>query len=109
MWASDTNSFKSVNTGETVDALEKDRHSGILGKFDAKPEMIPVTVSLHGGSQPREHHFRGLSNPRLTPLAGSSSGFGSLQGTNGFSAEGTDRVKGEIPVAGYPARAGQSM
>src|SRR6184192_4019234 len=48
--ASPMNSFKIVNTTETVGAFVQDRHSGILGKFDAKPEMIPVTVSVHGGS-----------------------------------------------------------
>jgi len=103
------NSFKIVNTTETVGAFVQDRHSGILGKFDAKPEMIPVTVSVHGGSQPREYHFRVLSNPRLTPLAVASSVFSSLQGTNEFSAEATYRVQGKIHVDGYPDVAVQNM
>ena len=107
--ASPMNSFKIVNTTETVGAFVQDRHSGILGKFDAKPEMIPVTVSVHGGSQPREYHFRVLSNPRLTPLAVASSVFSSLQGTNEFSAEATYRVQGKIHVDGYPDVAVQNM
>ncbi len=43
------NAFKIVNATETVGSFVQDRHTGILGEFGKKPEMIPVTLTIHGG------------------------------------------------------------
>lgn len=51
------NSFKIVNTTETVGAFTEDRQSAILGRFGETARMIPVTVTLKptgaAGSEPR--------------------------------------------------------
>src|SRR5271169_1985008 len=47
---SPSNSFKIVNTTETVGSFVQDRHTGIMGRFDREPQMIPVTLSFHGVS-----------------------------------------------------------
>src|SRR5207248_4605245 len=44
------NAFKIVNATETVGSFVQDRHTGILGEFGKKPEMIPVTLTIHGGT-----------------------------------------------------------
>jgi hypothetical protein len=46
------NAFKIVNATETVGTFVQDRHTGILGEFGKKPEMIPVTLTIHGGTIP---------------------------------------------------------
>src|SRR5581483_10996792 len=66
--ASPLNSFKIINTTEAVGAFVQDRHTGILGRFDREPQMIPVTLSIHGPSGPREYHYEVLNNAKLTPL-----------------------------------------
>jgi len=55
--ASPLNAFKIINTTEPVGAFVQDRHTGILGRFDREPRMIPVTLSLHGPSGPKEYHY----------------------------------------------------
>src|SRR4030081_2669947 len=44
------NAFKIVNATEPVGAFVQDRHTGILGEFGKQPEMIPVTLNIHGGA-----------------------------------------------------------
>jgi hypothetical protein len=100
--ASPMDSFKIVNTTEAVGAFVEDRHAGIMGKLGAAPDMIPVTLSIHGGEQPREFHYQVLNNPQLTAVAIMATVFSSLRSLNEYSAESTYQVRGKISVQGYP-------
>jgi hypothetical protein len=44
--ASPLNAFKIINTTETVGSFTEDRASAILGQFDKKARMIPVSVDV---------------------------------------------------------------
>ena len=100
--ASPLNSFKIVNTTEPAGAFVQDRHSGILGRFGQSPEMIPVTLTVHGGPQPKTFHYEVLNNAKLTPVVMMATVFNSLQSVNEYGEETTFRVRGRIGVAGYP-------
>src|SRR3974390_428149 len=63
------NSFKIVNATEPVGAFVQDRRTGIMGRFDRKPEMIPVTLTLNGPSHSKQYRFEVLNNPKITPTA----------------------------------------
>lgn len=99
--ASPMNAFKIINTTEPVGAFVQDRHAGILGRFGKAPEMIPVTLTIHGGSRPKQFHYEVLNNARLTPVAVMATVFNSLQGVNESGEEITYRVEGKIRVQGY--------
>src|ERR1700723_2074623 len=60
------NAFKIVNTTEQAGVFVQDRHTGIMGVFDKQADMIPVTLTIHGGSGVKEFHFEVLNNPRLS-------------------------------------------
>src|SRR6516225_9663239 len=47
--ASPLNAFKIVNTTEQAGTFVQDRHTGIMGRFDVQPEMIPVALTIHNG------------------------------------------------------------
>ncbi|MFZ1917204.1 MAG: SpoIVB peptidase S55 [Terriglobales bacterium] len=96
------NAFKIVNTTETVGAFVQDRQSGILGELGHEPKMIPVTVTLRGGSAPKEFHYEILNNARLSPLAMMATVFNSLHGTNEYGEDTTYRMNGVLSVKGYP-------
>jgi len=100
--ASPLNAFKIINTTEPVGAFVQDRHTGILGRFDREPRMIPVTLSLHGPSGPKEYHYEVLNNPKLTPLMMMATVFNALMGMNQYGEETTYRMNGHIHVNGYP-------
>src|SRR5262245_54392182 len=100
--ASPLNAFKIVNTTEPVGAFVQDRHTGILGRFNREPQMIPVTLSIHGGNEPKEFHFEVLNNPKLTPLMMTATVFNALMGMNQYGEETTYRMNGRIHVNGYP-------
>ena len=106
---SPSNSFKIVNATETVGAFVQDRHNGILGEFGRKPEMIPVTLSIHGGVAGKEFRYEILNNPRLSPVAMMATIFNALHGVNEYGDETTYRMTGGINVDGFPQVALQDM
>jgi len=96
------NAFKIVNTTEPIGAFVQDRHTGILGRFDRQPEMIPVTLSIHGTNKPKQFHYEVLNNSKLTPVAIMATVFSTLQGVNEAGEDVTYRMSGRITVNGYP-------
>jgi hypothetical protein len=99
--ASPLNAFKIINTTEPVGAFVQDRHSGILGRFDRSPRMIPVTISLHGPSGPKEYHYEVLNNAKLTPVMMMTTVYNALMGMNQYGEETTYRMNGSIHVNGF--------
>jgi hypothetical protein len=99
--ASPMNAFKIVNTTEPVGAFVQDRHTGILGRFGREPQMIPVTLSIHGPSGPREYHYEVLNNAKLTPLMMMATVYNALMGMNQYGEETTYRMNGKIHVNGF--------
>jgi SpoIVB peptidase S55 len=100
--ASPLNAFKIVNATEPVGAFVQDRKTGILGRFGREPQMIPVTLSIHGPSGPREYHYEVLNNPKLTPVMMMATVYNALMGMNQYGEETTYRMNGRIRVSGYP-------
>jgi hypothetical protein len=107
--ASPLNAFKIVNATEPVGAFVQDRHTGILGEFGKKPDMIPVTLNIHGGATPRQFHYEVLNNPRLSPAAVMVTVFNALHEVNDYGEESTYRLDGRISVEGYPDVTVQNM
>jgi len=98
------NAFKIINTTEAVGAFVQDRHTGILGRMDRQPDMIPVTLNIHGidgAAGPQVYHYEVLNNPKLTPLMMMATVFNALQGMNQYGEETTYRMNGSIRVDGY--------
>ena len=96
------NAFKIVNTTESIGAFVQDRHTGIMGRFDKQPEMIPVSLTIHGTNKPKQFHYEVLNNSRLTPVAIMATVFSALQGVNEAGEDVTYRMSGNISVNGYP-------
>ncbi|HYG99948.1 MAG TPA: SpoIVB peptidase S55 domain-containing protein [Terriglobales bacterium] len=107
--ASPANAFKIVNTTEQIGAFVQDRHTGIMGSFGKQPEMIPVTVTIHGVARPKTLHFEVLNNGKLTPTLMMSTVFSALQGMNEYGEDTTYRMQGRINVDGYPTVSLQNM
>src|SRR5580693_6489904 len=98
------NAFKIVNTTEQAGVFVQDRHTGIMGVFNKQPDMIPVTLTIHGGNgaPERDFHFEVLNNPRLSPVAIMATVFNALHGMNEYGEEITYRLNGSIDVRGFP-------
>ena len=96
------NAFKIVDTTEQAGVFVQDRHTGIMGVFDKQADMIPVTLTIHGGSTAKEFHYEVLNNPRLSPVAIMATVFNALHGVNEFGEEITYRLNGSIDVKGFP-------
>src|SRR6202040_3374787 len=103
------NAFKIVNTTERAGVFVQDRHTGILGVFNKQPDMIPVTLTLHGGSGTKEFHYEVLNNPRLSPVAIMATVFNALHGVNEYGEEITYHLNGSIDVKGFPEVALKNM
>src|SRR5260370_38593137 len=95
------NAFKIVNTTEQAGVFVQDRHTGILGVFNREPDMIPVTLTIHGGAGSKEFHYEVLNNPRLSPVAIMATGFNALHGVNDYGDGISDRPKGTPRVNGF--------
>jgi hypothetical protein len=96
------NAFKIVNATETVGSFVQDRHNGIMGEFGKKAEMIPVTLTIHGGTAPKTFRYEVLNNARLSPVAISTTVYNALHGVNEYGDETTYSMKGVISVQGFP-------
>jgi hypothetical protein len=103
------NAFKIVNTTEQAGVFVQDRHTGILGVFNKQPEMIPVTLTIHGGAGVKEFHYEVLNNPQLSPVAIMATVFNALHGVNEYGEEITYRLNGTIGVKGFPEVALRNM
>ncbi len=103
------NAFKIVNATEPVGAFVQDRHTGIMGLFGKEPQMIPVTLNIHGGPADKQFHYEVLNNARLSPVAMMATVFNALRGMNEYGEETTYRLNGRISVNGYPDVALQNM
>jgi hypothetical protein len=103
------NSFKIVNTTEPVGSFVQDRRTGIMGRFDREPHMIPVTLTFHGISHPKQFHYEVLNNAKITPAAMMATVFNALQGMNEYGEDTTYRLQGSINVLGYPKLTVQNM
>ena len=106
---SPSNAFKIVNTTQPIGAFVQDRHTGILGRFNEQPEMIPVTLTFHGITQPKSFKYEVLSNSKLTPVAMMATVFNALQGINEYGEDTTYRMRGAIEVEGFPTLSLQNM
>lgn len=95
--------YKIVNTTDEVGTFVQDRHSGILGRFGETPEMIPVTVTIHGSNKPNTMEFSVLNNAKLTPLIMMTAVYQALQSQNQYGDQVTYRMDGDIAVNGFPA------
>jgi hypothetical protein len=99
--ASPLNAFKIINTTETVGSFTEDRASAIMGRFDVRARMIPVTVDVVSpDGKAKTFHFEVLDNRQLTPSAMLVSVYQSLQGTNVSAAELSYRLKGVVELKG---------
>jgi len=103
------NAFKIVNATEPVGAFVQDRHTGIMDLFGRQPQMIPVTLNIHGGPADKQFHYEVLNNARLSPVAMMATVFNALRGMNEYGEETTYRLNGHISVNGYPDVALQNM
>ncbi len=96
------NAFKIVNATEPVGSFVQDRHTGIMGMFDKQPDMIPVTLTIHGGPSDKQFHYEVLNNARLSPVAMMATVFNALRGMNEYGDETSYTLNGQIDVNGYP-------
>lgn len=103
------NAFKIVNTTEAAGAFVQDRHTGILGMFNKQPDMIPVTLTIHGGSSTKDFHYQVLNNARLSPVAIMATVFNALHGVNEYGEEITYRMTGSLDIKGFPEVALRNM
>jgi hypothetical protein len=106
---SPANAFKIVNATEPVGAFVQDRHTGIMGILGKEPQMIPVTLNIHGGPSDKQFHYEVLNNARLSPVAMMATVFNALRGLNEYGDETTYRMNGRISVNGYPEVQLQNM
>jgi hypothetical protein len=103
------NAFKIVNATEPVGAFVQDRHNGILGEFGKKPDMIPVTLTIHSETADKQFHYEVLNNAHLSPVAMMATVFNALHGVNQYGEETTYHLNGRISVDGYPDVTIQNM
>jgi len=103
------NAFKIVNTTEAIGTFVQDRKTGILGRFNQTPRMVPVTLTIRTGARQKEFHYEVLNNSKLTPVAMMATFYNALQGVNEYGEETTYRLNGHIGVAGFPDVSLQNM
>jgi hypothetical protein len=98
------NSFKIINTTQTIGAITQDRASAILGVFGQQARTIPVTLHIDGPgtATPQTLHLQVIDQPQLTPLAIMVSIYQGLMQQNSYTSQASYHVTGTVQLAGYP-------
>lgn len=105
--ASQSNSFKIINTGETVGAFTEDRQTAIGGTLGITAHTIPVEITLHNPhvaadvAATRVLHLNVLDQAQVTPTAILVSLFQALQQTPSYAEEDSLRVQATVRLPGY--------
>jgi hypothetical protein len=100
--ASPLNAFKIINTGDAIGTFTEDRDSAIRGVLGEKAHMIPVHISVHGGTANRKLNLEVIDLPSLTPQAVLVSLYDVLLEDNQSTMETSYHVTGSVNIAGYP-------
>jgi hypothetical protein len=95
------NAFKIVNATDEIGSFVQDRHTGIMGTFGLTAQMIPVTLSIHGGAHPKTFHYEVINNAKMTPVSMAATVYQALQGLNEYGEEISYRLNGDIKVHGF--------
>jgi hypothetical protein len=95
-------STKVANSGEIVGALTQDRAVGIFGEVGANAEMIPVELSVDGGSGGTQtYHVNLVRNAQLSPLILAMAVDTVVSNVQRGAGERTVVMDSEIRVKGY--------
>lgn len=100
--ASSLQSFKVINTGETIGAFTEDRESAIRGVIGSRARMIPLHISVDGIQKPRKLNVQVLDMPTLTPQVILIVLFQALLQNNDNTSETSYHLTGSIDMDGYP-------
>ena len=103
--ASSLQSFKVINTGETIGAFTEDRESAIRGVFGTRAHLIPLHVTVNGTQKTRKLNVEILDLAPLTPQAVLVVLFQALLQNNESTAETSYHLTGSIDMDGYPPAA----
>jgi hypothetical protein len=101
--ASSLQSFKVVNTGDTIGAFTEDRESAIRGVFGTRAHMIPLHVTVKGTQKTRKLNVEVLDQAPLTPQAILVVLFQALLQNNESTADTSYHLTGSIDMEGYPS------
>jgi hypothetical protein len=100
--ASSLQSFKVINTGDTIGAFTEDRESAIRGVLGSRAHMIPLRVTVKGTQKTRKLNVEILDLAPLTPQAVLVVLFQALLQNNESTAETSYHLTGSIDMDGYP-------
>ena len=100
--ASSLQSFKVINTGDTIGAFTEDRESAIRGVLGSRAHMIPLHVTVKGTQKTRKLNVEILDLAPLTPQAVLVVLFQALLQNNESTAETSYHLTGSIDMDGYP-------
>ena len=100
--ASSLQSFKVINTGDTIGAFTEDRESAIRGVFGTRAHMIPLHVTMKGTQKTRKLNVEILDLAPLTPQAVLVVLFQALLENNESTADTSYHLTGSIAMDGYP-------
>lgn len=101
--ASSLQSFKVINTGDTIGSFTEDRESAIRGVLGSRAHMIPLHVTLKGTQKTRKLNVEVLDQAPLTPQAVLVVLFQALLQNNESTADTSYHLTGSIDMEGYPS------
>jgi len=95
------NSFKFFTTGRPVGAVIQDRLLGVMGRLGARPDLIPVAVTVETPRKPpASFAVEVIRDPVLTPFLINYALFNFLQAEERAIGAATIDVAAEITLAG---------
>lgn len=98
------NSFKVGTTGEAVGLINQDRGTGIAGKLDNYPAVVPINVVVkdNGTGKTEDSSMQVVQDEQLFPVLSVTSVFNVIDKAMDRVGPGTGKISFEIMARGMP-------
>jgi hypothetical protein len=96
-------STKIMNTGGIIGSITEDRVTGVMGTLGPAPAMIPLSLTVETGREPKKLHFQVMENSKLTPLLVTVATLNGVRSNISYNEGATFQLAGSIDIAGHSA------
>ena len=101
IYKSSMSSNKIVSATKSVGAVLEDRASGVSGRLGARPEMMPIEVTVRLGDLKEQHKMNVMLHELLTPLLAASTVMSCANNLGARAGETMVELDADLEVRGH--------
>jgi hypothetical protein len=97
-----SSSFKISSSGEWMGAITSDNNAAVLGEIGKRPRMVPLSITVNGGSGKSSYRMDVVNDKLLSPLLFQMAMYSALDSTERTLGPGSIGIRGKFEFEGAP-------